>query len=98
MCSGNSLHQHKTGGGGGWCSLIRVRSLIRSNTVCLCTIVQGTFADDRSATRSGSWKLSVTTAGRSVGRLVQVRRIYRPKKQSTKLSVSFVGGAEFSGG
>ena len=29
MCSGNSLHQHKMGG----CSLIRVCSLIRSNTV-----------------------------------------------------------------
>ena len=85
-------------GGGGGCLLIRVCSLIRTNTVCPCTIVQGTFAHDRSATRSGRWKLSVTTAGRSVGRLVQVRRIYRPKKQSTKLSVSFVGGAEFSGG
>ena len=37
MCSGDSLHQHKTGGGGGGgggCSLIRVCSLIRSNTVC----------------------------------------------------------------
>ena len=42
MCSGNSLHQHKMGGG---CSLIRVCSLIRSNTVSVifkstCTFTQ----------------------------------------------------------
>ena len=55
MCSGNNLHQHKTGGGGG-CPLIRVCSLIRSNTCGKENDVFGSTGDEEEGGRPrGRW-------------------------------------------